>query len=177
MPRFRFYRGTAPATTSAYARRTSGGPKRNARDGSWTCLGPFDWQLGLQQENGSWFGLGFNAMIGLVKVGFFRKLLIFSPKDSQKGLKMECRLIIECWGCEPRIATCVTTVEQKNLRVYTAIPIHRLITHPLPSPHSFRDAANQFQILCFCPLQYIIMYASFIVELKKKHGSRCCHVI
>lgn len=45
------------------------------------------------------------------EVGFFRKLLIFSPKDSQKGLNMECRLIIECWGCYPRIATCVTTVK------------------------------------------------------------------
>ena len=50
---------------------------------------------GITTENGSWFGFGFNAMIGLVKVGFFRKLLILLPKDSQKGLKMECRLIIE----------------------------------------------------------------------------------
>ena len=77
MPRFCFYRGTVPATTSAYARRTSVGPKRNARDGSWTCLGPFDWQLGLQQKMVHGLGLGSNAMIGLVKVGFFRKLLIF----------------------------------------------------------------------------------------------------
>lgn len=84
MPRFRFYRGIAPATTSAYARRTSAGPKRNARDGSWTCLGPFDWQLGLQQKMVHGLGFGFKAMIGLVKVGFFRKLLIFVCRKTLK---------------------------------------------------------------------------------------------
>ena len=71
-------RGIVPATTSAYARRTSVGPKRNARDGSWTCLGPFDWQLGLQMVGfGFWLSCFFSGscLFILVRLVFFQEVV------------------------------------------------------------------------------------------------------